>query len=251
MQSRLETQLKALSLRKVLVHYESEAQRAAGEKLSYEEYLARLIEMEAMDKLERSVHAKLLKARFPTLKTLEEFDFSFQPGLNEKEIIALSSLAFVEKKENVLLLGPPGVGKTHLAIALGVKACTAKYRVLFVRCQDLLHQLSAAKAAGRLGNCLLSFSYLHLLVIDELGYLPIEREQANLLFQLVSSRYEKGSIALTSNYGFEDWAEIFSADQVVAAAIIDRLVHHSHIFAINGNSFRMKPKGGAKIPVKT
>lgn len=238
---RLELQLKSLSLTKILAHYQEEAHKAAQEKLSYENYLARLVEMEAMNKLDRSVNAKIHKARFPSLKTLEEFDFSFQPQLNEKEIIRLASLDFIEKKENLLFLGPPGVGKTHLAIAFGVKACMAKYRVLFIRTQDLLANLSIAHKTSRLGQVLLNLSRLDLLILDELGYLPISPEQANLLFQLVSIRYEKGAMILTSNYGFEDWGPIFT-DQVIAAAIIDRLVHHSHIFVINGNSFRMKQK---------
>ena len=238
---RLELQLKSLSLTKILAHYQEEAHKAAQEKLSYENYLARLVEMEAMDKLDRSITAKIHKARFPSVKTLEEFDFSFQPQLNEKEIIRLASLDFIEKKENLLFLGPPGVGKTHLAIAFGVKACMAKYRVLFIRTQDLLANLSVAHKTGRLGQVLLNLSRLNLLILDELGYLPISPEQANLLFQLVSIRYEKGALILTSNYGFEEWGQIFT-DQVIAAAIIDRLVHHSHIFVINGNSFRMKQK---------
>ncbi len=238
---RLELQLKSLSLTKILAHYQEEAHKAAQEKLSYENYLARLVEMEAMSKLDRSVNAKIHKARFPSVKTLEEFDFSFQPQLNEKEIIRLASLDFIEKKENLLFLGPPGVGKTHLAIAFGVKACMAKYRVLFIRTQDLLANLRIAHQTGRLGQVLLNLSRLDLLIVDELGYLPISPEQANLLFQFVSIRYEKGAIILTSNYGFEDWGPIFT-DQVIAAAIIDRLVHHAHIFVINGNSFRMKQK---------
>lgn len=238
---RLELQLKSLSLTKILAHYQEEAQKAAQEKLSYENYLARLVEMEAMNKLDRSINAKIQKARFPSLKTMEEFDFSFQPQLNEKEIIRLTSLDFIEKKENLLFLGPPGVGKTHLAIAFGVKACMAKYRVLFIRTQELLANLRVAHQTGRLGQVLLNLSRLDLLILDELGYLPISPEQANLLFQLVSIRYEKGAMILSSNYGFEDWGPIFT-DQVIAAAIIDRLVHHSHIFVINGNSFRMKQK---------
>jgi DNA replication protein DnaC len=241
MTSRLELQLKSLSLTKILVHYQEEAAKAAQEKSPYEAYLARLVEMEAMSKLERSISAKIHKARFPALKTIEEFDFSFQPGLNEKEVIRLTSLDFVEKKENLLFLGPPGVGKTHLASAFGVKACLAKYRVLFIRTQELLADLHVAQKTGKLGPALLALSRLDLLIIDELGYLPIPPEQANLLFQLVSVRYEKGAVVLTSNYGFEDWGPIFT-DQVIAAAIIDRLVHHSHIFVINGNSFRMKQK---------
>ncbi len=241
MTSRLEMQLKNLALRQILAHYQEQAAQAAQEKLPYEAYLARLVEMEAMHKLDRALKAKLAKARFPAIKTMEEFDFSFQPQLNEKELLRLTSLDFVAKKENILFLGPPGVGKTHLAIALGVKACMAKYRVRFIRTQHLLEDLLIAHKTGKLGQTLLALSRLDVLIMDELGYQSIATEQANVLFQLVASRYEKGAIILTSNYGFEDWGPIF-ADQVVAAAMIDRLVHHSHIFVINGNSFRMKGK---------
>jgi DNA replication protein DnaC len=201
----------------------------------YTEYLSLLFEEELKRKNEGTVKTKINKARFPFIKTLEEFDFSFQPSIREKEIIALSSLDFVEKKENVIFLGPPGVGKTHLAVALGIKACMAKFRVAFITAQKLLEELSLSAKDGSLLDKLLDYSRLNLLIIDELGYMPVTKEQANLLFRLVSMRYEKGSIILTSNYNFNEWGEIFS-DQVVAAAIIDRLVHHARIFYINGTS---------------
>jgi DNA replication protein DnaC len=155
--------------------------------------------------------------------------------------IALTSLDFVEKKENIVFLGPPGVGKTHLSVALGIKACMAKYRVAFITAQKLLEELLLSAKDGSLLDKLLGYSRLNLLIIDELGYMPVSKEQANLLFRLVSMRYEKGSIILTSNYNFNEWGEIFS-DQVVAAAIIDRLVHHARIFYINGTSYRLKGK---------
>jgi DNA replication protein DnaC len=209
--------------------------------LQYEEYLALLLEAEVKRKTEGSVKAKITKARFPYFKTIEEFDFSFQPHLNEREVIQLSSLDFLDKKENILFLGPPGVGKTHLSIGLGIKACMAKYRVVFMQIQRLLEELMICQRDGSLMDKLMSYSRLHLLVIDELGYMPVTREQANLLFQLISVRYERGSIILTSNYNFDEWGKIFD-DTVVASAILDRLVHHSKIFLITGSSYRLKSK---------
>ncbi|MGB9851221.1 MAG: IS21-like element helper ATPase IstB [Moorellaceae bacterium] len=237
----LESQMQALKLKGVLAHYQEVTEKASQNNLSYTEYLSLLLEEELKRKNEGTVKTKINKARFPFIKTLEEFDFSFQPSLREKEIIALSSLDFVEKKENVIFLGPPGVGKTHLAVALGIKACMAKYRVMFITAQKLLEELSLSLKDGSLLDKLLGYSRLNLLIIDELGYMPVSKEQANLLFRLVSMRYEKGSIILTSNYNFNEWGEIFS-DQVVAAAIIDRLVHHARIFYINGTSYRLKGK---------
>lgn len=237
----LESQMQALKLKGMLAHYQEVTEKASQNNLSYTEYLSLLFEEELKRKNEGTVKTKINKARFPFIKTLEEFDFSFQPSLREKEIIALSSLDFVEKKENVIFLGPPGVGKTHLAVALGIKACMAKYRVVFITAQKLLEELSLSLRDGSLLDKLLGYSRLNLLIIDELGYMPVSKEQANLLFRLVSMRYEKGSIILTSNYNFNEWGEIFS-DQVVAAAIIDRLVHHARIFYINGTSYRLKGK---------
>ncbi|MEW5786179.1 MAG: IS21-like element helper ATPase IstB [Bacillota bacterium] len=237
----LESQIKALKLKGMLAHYQEITEKASQNNLSYTEYLSLLFEEELKRKNEGTVKTKINKARFPFIKTLEEFDFSFQPSIREKEIIALGSLDFVEKKENIVFLGPPGVGKTHLSVALGIKACMAKFRVAFITAQKLLEELLLSAKDGSLLDKLLGYSRLNLLIIDELGYMPVTKEQANLLFRLVSMRYEKGSIILTSNYNFNEWGEIFS-DQVVAAAIIDRLVHHARIFYINGTSYRLKGK---------
>lgn len=238
---RLESQMRALKLKGMLGCYREFSEQAAQGRLQYEEYLSLLLEEELRGKTERSIRTKIHKARFPFIKTLEAFDFSFQPSLGEKEIIKLSGLEFMEKKENLIFLGPPGVGKTHLAVGFGIKACSAKYRVLFMSAQKLIEDLMLSLREGTLTSKLLAYSRLNLLIIDELGYMSITKEEANLLFQLVSIRYEKGSIILTSNYNFEDWGQIFQ-DNVVAAAIIDRLVHHARIFYINGASYRLKDK---------
>lgn len=237
----VEGHMRALKLRGMLDVYRELGERATARRLQYEEYLALLLEEELSRKTEGSVKAKIGKAKFPYIKTIEEFDFSFQPALPDREVIKLSGLDFIEQKGNVIFLGPPGVGKTHLSIGLGIKACMAKYRVVFQTAQRLIEELMLSERDGSLIDRLMSYSRLHLLIIDELGYMPITREQANLLFQLISMRYEKGSIIITSNYNFDEWGRIFE-DNVVAAAIIDRLVHHAKIFYINGNSYRLKDK---------
>lgn len=239
--AQLEHYLKVLRLPGILLHYRDLADQATQKKLHYDEYLTLVPAAEVKRKQEASVKTKVITARFPYVKTIEQFDFSFQPSLNEKEIARLGSLAFIETKGNVIFLGPPGVGKTHLAVGLGVKACMAGYRVLFLTAQKLLEELTIAKREGNLMGKLLAYGRLHLLVIDEMGYMPISRDQANLLFQLIATRYEKGSIILTSNYNFDEWGNIFE-ETVAAAAIIDRLVHHANIFYVNGSSYRLKDK---------
>ena len=237
----IESHLRALQLKGLLAVYKEVAEQAVKRHLQYEEYLALLLQQEVKRKRESSINTKIIKAKFPFLKSLEEFDFSFQPNLKDKEVIRVSSLEFIEQKGNVIFLGPPGVGKTHLSVALGMKACKARYRVLFTTTQKLIEELMLAKRDGSLMDKLLAYSRLHLLIIDELGYMPIAKEQANLLFQLISIRYEKGSIILTSNYNLDEWGKVFD-DNVVASAIIDRIVHHASIFYINGSSYRLKDK---------
>jgi len=239
--TQLEHSLKVLRLPGILSTYRNFSDQATEKRLHYEEYLALLLENELNRRIDASAKTRIAKARFPYIKTVDQFDFSFQPSLNEKEIARLGSLSFLENKDNILLLGPPGVGKTHLAIGLGIKACMAGYSVLFLTVQKLIEELTIAKREGNLLSKIISYSRLQLLIVDEMGYTPINREHANLLFQMISMRYEKGSVILTSNYNFDEWGKIFE-DTVAATAIIDRLLHHASIFYINGSSYRLKDK---------
>lgn len=177
----------------------------------------------------------------PHHKTLDDFDFTFQPDLDVRKIRDLATLAFVETKSNICLLGPPGVGKSHLACALSMAACQAGYPVYFTTLDELVAKLRTAQAAGRLNRQLRVYLRPAVLVIDEVGYLPLDRTDANLLFQTISRRYEKGSIILTSNKAFSEWGQLFD-DDVLATAILDRLLHHCDVISINGPSWRLKDR---------
>jgi len=238
-ESRLDFYLKTLSLHTIRDTWIKESENAAKTKLTYQDYLLKLMENEVLSKIDRSVNRRIQLAGFPQIKRLEEFDFSFQPQIDEKLIRELASMNFLSEAKNVLFLGPPGVGKTHLAIALGIKAATLRKRVAFYTAETLIRLLISSEVSGNLLKLLESFSRLDLLIIDELGYLELTKDSASLFFRLIARRYEKGSVILTSNKPFEEWGQIFS-DDVVASAILDRLLHHSYPFFIQGKSFRMK-----------
>jgi DNA replication protein DnaC len=188
---------------------------------------------------DRRLQAAMRSSRLPAVKTLEDFDFSFQPSIRREQVESLHELGFLERKENVILLGPPGVGKTHIAISLAIAAAQSGRRVYYGTLADLITGLEEAQAAGKLLQRMKVLTHPALLVVDEIGYLPVTRTGATLFFQMIARRYERASTVLTSNKSFEEWGEIFG-DEVMAAALIDRLLHHCHILSIRGNSYRMR-----------
>lgn len=237
----LEHLLEKLKLEHLVSRLDSVCEQAAKRELDYRSFLIEALSEEWSGRHGKGVEMRLSQAHFPVVKTLEQFDFSFQPSLDRKVIRELSGMGFVERSENVIFLGPPGVGKSHLAISLGVKACEAGYRTLFMTLEDLLTRLRRAQSENRLERLLQQLLYPKLLIIDEIGYLPMTREEASLFFRLLCRRYEKASLVLTSNKSFLDWGEIFG-DPVLATAILDRLLHHATTINIKGESFRLKEK---------
>lgn len=226
---------------------EALAQEAAENEFSYSEFLSRLLELEVTAANERATLALVRFASLPFYKTLSDFDFSFQKSVDKRKIEELATLRFIESGDNIILVGPPGVGKTHLAVALAIEAAGARHRVKFTTLADMVASLQRSFDAGNLAQRLPVYTRPSLLVIDEIGFLPLDRSQASLFFQVICRRYEHGSIIITSNKSYGDWAEIFSGDEVIAAAILDRLLHHSSTISIRGESYRLREKKKAGL----
>jgi DNA replication protein DnaC len=238
----LRRQLQLLKLPFTLQHFEDLARKAAAEQWSHMEFLARLIEGEAAGHQDRAGQRRINQACFPVLKTLERFDFTWPTKINRLAVQNLFRLKFIEDKANAILIGGVGLGKTHLATALGLAACSAGSRVRFAIAIDIINNLLAAQKAGRLVKKLKEYIRPELLIIDELGYLPIDQRGADLLFQIISQRYERGSIVLTTNKVYKHWPSIFNNDSTLTSAILDRVLHHAETIIIEGKSYRMKDR---------
>jgi DNA replication protein DnaC len=238
--------LDRLKLEHLRLQRDGVCEQAAKANLDYQRFLAQALESEWRGRQQRGIEMRLRMARFPWLKTLDQFDFECQPSLDRKVVRELAGLSFVDRAENVVLLGPPGVGKTHLAIAFGIKAVEAGASVLFLTLETLMSRVIRARQENRLERMLQQLAAPRLLILDELGYLPLLREEASLFFRLLVRRYERGSLIVTSNKRFADWGEVFN-DQVLATAILDRLLHHATTLNIKGESYRLREKKKAGL----
>ena len=235
----LEHHLKELKLPTFLKEYDKVASRCAAEGLDHPDYLLRLSELELIDRDHRMVDRRIKAARFPTVKSLDTFDFLAIPSLNKALVLELARCEYIDRKDNVIALGNSGTGKTHVALGLGLAACQRGLSVGFTTAAALVHELIEARDERRLLNLQRKLARLKLLIIDELGFVPLSKTGAELLFEVFSQRYERGSILATSNLPFDEWTEIFGS-QRLTGALLDRLTHHVNILEMNGDSFRLK-----------
>ena len=242
---RIESNLSRLRLCKISQILDQVTKAAEDKSKSYLTFLDELLEEEVAAKEQRRVETAIKTSGLPFIKSIDEFDFTFQPKLDRQKVMSLFDLTFIEKKANVIFLGPPGVGKTHLAVSLALKACQAGHSIYFTTMEDLIVKLRKDHEAGNPGKRR-SYYKSSIVIVDEVGYTPIDRDQCNLFFRFVANRYEKASTIITSNKAFSDWAELFS-DQVIVTAILDRLLHHSVVINIKGNSYRLKSKEAKNV----
>jgi DNA replication protein DnaC len=237
---RLDEHLKYLKLPFIREHYQGLAVQATEKHLHHIDYLEKLADGEAALRRDHSIQRRIRQARFPVIKTLDQFNWSWPKKLNRLQVKNLFRLQFIPDKANVIFLGGVGLGKSHLAVALGYQACLEGHSVLFATAIDVINTLAAAQTAGRLKAELKKYTRPAVLILDELGFLPIDKAGADLLFQVISQRYEQGALVITSNRAFKDWPEIFNNDSTLTSAILDRLLHHAETVIIEGKSFRMK-----------
>ena len=239
MNSTLFKDLRNLKLSGIAKTLEVRNEQAIKEKLSYMEFLELLIEDELANRKDNSYKKRFQKAHFPFTKTLEEYDFNFQPTLNRQEIYNLATCEFIRKKENVVFIGPPGTGKTHLSIGIGIKALQQGYKVIFTTVSDMMSALFESKADNSYAQKLKYYLSSDLLILDELGFRKLNEQIVDQFYEIISQRYEKGSLIITSNKTFDEWGNIFW-DSILASAILDRIVHHCHLVLIKGESYRMR-----------
>ena len=239
--------LKQLKLPTILREHEKVAREAARDGLDHVRYLLRLVELELLDRERRVVERRIREARFPAVKSFDTFDFAAIPGLNKMLVLELARCEYVARRENVIALGNSGTGKTHAALALGLAACQRGFSTLFVTAHALSSQLMEARDEKRLLKLQAELQNVKLLIVDELGYVPLSQVGAELLFEVFSQRYERGSIIVTSNLPFEEWPTVFRSERLTGA-LLDRLTHHVHILEMNGESYRLKQSAGRRRP---